>query len=63
MARGTRAAMLSLRTAVRTRRIKSVAVRLAALRAAMLVLGFAGFVWRLPSGEVVLIATPTASWC
>ena len=54
MARGTRAAMLSLRTAVRTRRIKSVAVRLAALCAAMLVLGFAGFVWLLPSGEVVL---------
>jgi len=54
LARGTRAAMLSLRTAVRTRRIKSVAVRLAALCAAMLVLGFAGFVWLLPSGEVVL---------
>jgi len=54
LARGTRAAMLSLRTAVRTRRIKSVAVRLAALCAAMLVLGFGGFVWLLPSGEVVL---------
>ncbi len=54
MARGTRTAMLGRRTAVRTRRIKSVAVRLAALCAAMLVLGFAGFVWLLPSGEVVL---------
>ncbi len=46
--------MLSLRTAVRTRRIKSVAVRLAAVCAAMLVLGFAGFVALLPSAQVIL---------
>jgi uncharacterized SAM-binding protein YcdF (DUF218 family) len=46
--------MLSLRTAVRTRRIKAVAARVAVLCAAMFVLGFAGFVWLLPSGQVVL---------
>jgi len=45
--------MLSLRTAVRTRRIRSVAVKLAALCAAALVLGFAAFVWLLPSEEPV----------
>jgi uncharacterized SAM-binding protein YcdF (DUF218 family) len=46
--------MVSLKTAVRTRRLKWVAVRLAALCAAALVLGFAGFVWLLPSEQVPL---------
>jgi uncharacterized SAM-binding protein YcdF (DUF218 family) len=46
--------MLSLRTAVRTRRIKSAAFRLAALGAVVLVLGFGVFVWLLPSQEVAL---------
>ncbi|HKM87498.1 MAG TPA: YdcF family protein [Xanthobacteraceae bacterium] len=46
--------MLSLRAAVRTRRIRSVAVRLAGLCGVALVLGFAAFVWLLPSGEVAL---------
>jgi uncharacterized SAM-binding protein YcdF (DUF218 family) len=54
MARGTREAMLSLRAAVRTRRIRSVAVRLAVLCGVALVLGFVAFVWLLPSGKVVL---------
>jgi uncharacterized SAM-binding protein YcdF (DUF218 family) len=46
--------MVSLKTAVRTRRLKSVAIRLAVLCAILLVLGFAAFVWRLPSQQVVL---------
>jgi len=46
--------MVSLKTAVRTRRLKWVAVRLAALGAAALVVGFAGFVWLLPSKQVAL---------
>jgi uncharacterized SAM-binding protein YcdF (DUF218 family) len=46
--------MLSLKTAVRTRRIKSLAIRLAVACVLLLVLGFAGFVWLLPSQEVVL---------
>jgi uncharacterized SAM-binding protein YcdF (DUF218 family) len=46
--------MLSLKSAVRTRRIRSFAVRFAALGGAALVLGFLGFVWLLPSEEVVL---------
>jgi uncharacterized SAM-binding protein YcdF (DUF218 family) len=46
--------MLSLRTAVKTQRIRSVALKLAALSAVLLVFGFAYFIWLLPSEEVVL---------
>ncbi len=46
--------MLSLRAAVRRRRIKSVAVRLAVLGASALVLGFPVFLWLLPNQEIVL---------
>ena len=56
-ARETRAAMLSLKSAVRTRRIRSWTVRLAVLGGAALVLGFAIFLWLLPSEEVALDRT------
>jgi len=46
--------MLSLRTAVRTRRIRSVGLKLLALCATLLVLGFAGFIWLLPARQVAL---------
>jgi len=46
--------MLSLRGAVRTRRIRSVAVRLAVFGGAALVFGFIAFIWLLPSQEIVL---------
>jgi len=46
--------MNSLRGAVRTRRIKSAAARLLALGAVLLLIGFAGFVWLLPSHQVTL---------
>ncbi len=46
--------MLSLKGAVRTRRIRSVTVRLLVLCAIGLVCGFVWFVWRLPSEEVKL---------
>jgi len=46
--------MLSLRGAVRGRRIRSLAVRFAAFGGAALVLGFLGFIWLLPGEEVVL---------
>jgi uncharacterized SAM-binding protein YcdF (DUF218 family) len=46
--------MLSLRTAVKTRRIGSTAVRLAVLGGVALVVGFAAFVWLLPGEEVAL---------
>ena len=46
--------MLSLRTAVKTRRIRSIVIKLAVLCGVALVLGFAGFVRLLPSQEVVL---------
>jgi uncharacterized SAM-binding protein YcdF (DUF218 family) len=46
--------MVSLRTAVRTRRIKSAAIKLTALCALLLALGFAGFVWLLPERQVEL---------
>ncbi len=46
--------MHSLKTAVRTRRIRAVAMKLAVLGAVLLVLGFAGFIWLLPEQEVVL---------
>ena len=54
MARGTRAAMLSLKAAVRTRRVRFFAVRLAALAGIAMVLGFLVFLWLLPSEEVAL---------
>jgi uncharacterized SAM-binding protein YcdF (DUF218 family) len=46
--------MVSLRTAVKRRRIKSVGVKLAVLCAFLLVIGFACFIWLLPSEEVAL---------
>jgi len=46
--------MLSLRNAVKTRRIRSIVIKLAVLCGVALVLGFAGFVRLLPSQEVVL---------
>jgi len=46
--------MLSLRTAVQTRRIKSIAIRLAVLVGVALVVGFVAFVWQLPEREVTL---------
>jgi uncharacterized SAM-binding protein YcdF (DUF218 family) len=46
--------MPSLRTAVRTRRIKSVGFKLAVLAAALLAVGFAFFIWLLPSEQVAL---------
>jgi uncharacterized SAM-binding protein YcdF (DUF218 family) len=46
--------MLSLRTAVKTRRIRSFVVRLAVLCGVALILGFAGFVWLLPEQQVAL---------
>jgi len=46
--------MLNLRNAVRTRRISSIGLKLFALAVVLLVLGFAGFIWLLPGGQVVL---------
>jgi uncharacterized SAM-binding protein YcdF (DUF218 family) len=46
--------MVSLRTAVRTRRVRSATVKLAVLGVVLLVLGFVGFMARLPSEEIVL---------
>jgi uncharacterized SAM-binding protein YcdF (DUF218 family) len=46
--------MLSLRSAVRTRRIRSTGLKLLAACAVLLVLGFAGFVWLLPSQQIAL---------
>lgn len=46
--------MLSLRGAVRTRRIRSVGLRFIVLGAILLLCGFAGFIWLLPNREVVL---------
>ena len=46
--------MNSLKSAVRTRRIRSFVVRFAALGVAALVLGFVVFIWLLPGEEVVL---------
>jgi uncharacterized SAM-binding protein YcdF (DUF218 family) len=49
--------MLSLRAAVRTRRITSVGVKLAVAAAVALVLGFAFFIWLLPDEEPALDRT------
>ena len=46
--------MASLRSAVRRQRLKSAALRLAVLGGILLVCGFVGFVWLLPSQEVAL---------
>jgi uncharacterized SAM-binding protein YcdF (DUF218 family) len=46
--------MVSLRGAVRTRRIKSAVFKLAALVTVALILGFGAFIWLLPEQEVVL---------
>ena len=46
--------MLSLKAAVKTRRIRSFAVKFAVLGGIVIVLGFMGFLWLLPSQEVVL---------
>jgi uncharacterized SAM-binding protein YcdF (DUF218 family) len=46
--------MVSLKTAVRTRRIRWVAARLGVLCAVVLILGFGIFVWVLPREPIVL---------
>ena len=46
--------MRSLRSAVKTRRIRSIGLKLFALCTVLLACGFAGFVWLLPSEQVVL---------
>jgi uncharacterized SAM-binding protein YcdF (DUF218 family) len=46
--------MTSLRTAVKTRRIRSASLKLAALCGVLLVVGFCCFIWFLPEQEVVL---------
>jgi len=46
--------MLSLKAAVRTRRIRSLVVKLVVLGGIALVLGFVTFLWLLPNEEVVL---------
>jgi len=46
--------MVSLKTAVRTRQIKWLAVRLGVLCAAVLIVGFGVFVWVLPKQQIVL---------
>jgi uncharacterized SAM-binding protein YcdF (DUF218 family) len=46
--------MLSLKAAVRTRRIRSLVVKLIVLGGIALVLGFMTFLWLLPNEEVVL---------
>jgi uncharacterized SAM-binding protein YcdF (DUF218 family) len=46
--------MVSLKTAVRTRRIKWIAARLGVLCALVLILGFGFFVWVLPRQQIVL---------
>jgi len=46
--------MVSLKGAVRRRRISSVAVKIAVVGGAAMVLGFAAFIWLLPSEEVKL---------
>jgi uncharacterized SAM-binding protein YcdF (DUF218 family) len=47
-------AMLSLRAAVRTRRIGHLTVRLAILGGVIIAVGFIVFLWRLPNHEVAL---------
>lgn len=46
--------MLSLKSAVRTRRIRSLALRFGALGGLLLLVGFIGFVWLLPSRQIAI---------
>jgi uncharacterized SAM-binding protein YcdF (DUF218 family) len=46
--------MLSLKSAVRTRRIRSLTLKLGTLFAILLIIGFFGFVWLLPDRQIVL---------
>ncbi len=46
--------MLSLKGAVRTRRFRSIGLKLVLLGLLLLAMGFAGFVWLLPSRQIVL---------
>ncbi len=46
--------MVSLRTAVKRRRIRSVALKSLALAIVLLIVGFAGFIWFLPEQEIAL---------
>jgi uncharacterized SAM-binding protein YcdF (DUF218 family) len=46
--------MLSLKGAVRTRRIRSMTLKLVMLGLILLIFGFAGFIWLLPSRQVAL---------
>jgi len=46
--------MTNLRTAVRRRRITSATFKLAVLAGVALIVGFAGFVWLLPSQQITL---------
>jgi uncharacterized SAM-binding protein YcdF (DUF218 family) len=46
--------MLSLRSAVKTRRIRSLGLRFLALGVVLLVAGFAGFIWLLPNQQIAL---------
>jgi len=46
--------MLSLHSAVKTRRIRSICLRLAALCAVLLAAGFVFFIWLLPSEQIAL---------
>ena len=49
--------MLSLRGAVKTRRMRSVGAKLAATGIVLLLLGFAGFIWFLPAEQISLDRT------
>jgi uncharacterized SAM-binding protein YcdF (DUF218 family) len=46
--------MVSLRTAVKTRRIRSAGLKFAAVCIVLFIVGFAGFIWLLPAEEVAL---------
>ena len=46
--------MLSLRGAVRTRRIRSISLKLVMLGLILLIVGFVGFIWLLPERQVAL---------
>jgi uncharacterized SAM-binding protein YcdF (DUF218 family) len=51
---GARAAMMSLRNAVKRRRIRSVGLKLATLGVVVLIFGFALFIWFLPDRQVAI---------
>jgi uncharacterized SAM-binding protein YcdF (DUF218 family) len=46
--------MVSLKTAVRTRRLKSIGAKMVELCGLVLLLGFVWFIWHLPSKQVAL---------